>query len=66
MQEVRVELRLAGLDSTSHPNVIFCYSDEVSRLKYLKYYRYVTCVVAAFINFLLLHALTGVLHLCVL
>jgi len=44
VQEVQVELRVASLDSSSDPNVVFCYGDEISRLKYLKYSRFAICV----------------------
>ena len=40
VQEVRIELQLADLDLSSCPNVVFCYGDEIHRLKYLKYCRY--------------------------
>ena len=38
-QEVRIELQLADLDLSSCSNVVFCYGDEIHRLKYLKYCR---------------------------
>jgi len=46
MQEVRMELRLASLDSSYNLNVVFYYGDEISRLKYLKYCRYVMLLAA--------------------